>query len=110
MNYDSSCFSYKTYKYKRIIAQLNEKLAEADSTVLELTHNYEKLEKEFEEYKLRHPVTTGVKGGKEYTIKEESKKTSDSNSKDSKKSEVPENKKNLEHNPDIKVISGPNPK
>ncbi|WP_048146023.1 hypothetical protein [Methanoplanus limicola] len=44
------------------------------STNIELLYENEKLKKEFNEYKFRHPPTTGEKGGKPYAIKKESKK------------------------------------
>jgi len=76
----------KIYKYKREISKLSHE-------IIQLKAENEKLKKEFNEYKFRHPQTTGEKGGKVYAIKKESKKGTTKDTKDPENNETGEKKK-----------------
>ncbi len=62
---------------QKIIDDLSKRIDEQDRIIHELQENYRKIKKEFDEYRVRHPENVGVKNGKSYEYKSESKNASE---------------------------------
>lgn len=58
---------------QKVIDDLSKRIDDLEKTIHDLQKNYEKIRKEFDEYRVRHPENVGVKNGKTYEYRSESK-------------------------------------
>jgi len=70
---------------QKIIDDLSKRIDDLDRIIHDLQQNYEKIKKEFGEYRVRHPENVGVKNGKSYEYRSEAKSLSETDPEETKK-------------------------